>query len=73
MQYVLLCKSGDSSVFTDYAKTKKLTKFDGTTYIVDVKMVDVIGIQHLLLLADDGCVYKLKKSKREDTIITGFI
>ena len=50
-----------------------LNKFDGGTCVVDVRSVEVNGIKRKLLLTNDGDVYKLKKSKLEETIKPGFI
>ena len=50
-----------------------LNKFDGGTCVVDVRSVEVNDIKWKLLLTNDGDVYKLKKSKLEETIKPGFI
>ena len=64
---------GDWTAHVDYKKTPILTKHDGSTCIVDVKDVEVKGIKRKLLLADDGSVYKLKKSKLEKCVKPGFL
>ncbi len=66
-------KKGDWTVMTDYTKTPMLSKFDGSTYIVDVQTVDVKGTKRKLLLTNTGDVFKLKKSKLEERIKPGFI
>ena len=50
-----------------------LGKFDGSTCVVDVKSVDVKGVKRKLLLTDSGIVYKLKKSKLENSVKPGFL
>ena len=57
----------------DFAKTPMLINRDGSTCVVDVKSVEVKGKKRKLLLTDKGLVYKLKKSKLEDTITPGFL
>ena len=57
----------------DYKKTPMLRKFDGTTQILDVKSVDIKGQKRKLLLTKGGEVFKLKKSKLEETIDIGYI
>ena len=66
-------EKGDWTAMTDYTKTPMLSKFDGSTCIVDVRTVDVKGTKRKLLLTNIGDVYKLKKSKLEETIKPGFI
>ena len=57
----------------DYTKTPMLSKFDGKTCIVDVRSVDVKGTKRKLLITNAGDVYKLKKSKLEETVTPGFL
>ena len=57
----------------DYTETTMLSKFDGTTSIVDVRAVDVKGTKRKLLLTNTGDVYKLKKSKLEERLKPGHI
>ena len=66
-------EKGDWTAMTDYIKTPMLSKFDGSTCIVDVRTVDVKGTKRKLLLTNTGDVYKLKKSKLEEIIKPGFI
>ena len=63
----------DWTVHVDYAKTPILRHQDGSTCVVDVKTVDVKGTKRKLLLTNEGTVYKLKKSKLEDTVQPGFL
>ena len=49
---------------------------DGETCVLDVRTVEVRGQQRKLLLTDRGdapVVYKLKKSKPEESIKVGFV
>ena len=55
----------------DYAKTPRLSKFDKTTCVMDVRTVE--GLKRKLLLTDAGDVFKLKKSKLEESVTPGFI
>ena len=64
---------GDWTAHVDYAKTLILARRDGSTCVVDVKTVDIKGIKRKLLLTDNGSVYKLKKSKLEDSVQPGFL
>lgn len=57
----------------NYVKTPMLSNFNGSTYIVDVRTVDVKGTKRKLLLTNTGEVFKLKKSKLEEIIKPGFI
>ena len=63
----------DWTAFVDYGKTIILGKLDGSTCVVDVKAIDVKGVKRKLLLTDKGQVYKLKKSKLEDSVKPGFL
>lgn len=73
-KYVIcsIFKKGDWSAMVDYAKTQFLTKLDGRRCIVDVKTVSVKGDKRKLVLTDKGDVFKIKKSRLEDTIEPGF-
>ena len=64
---------GDWTAMVEYTKTPMLRKFDGSTCIVDVKSVDIKGVKRKLLLTDNGTVYKLKRSRLEETVTPGFI
>ena len=55
----------------DYSKTPMLSTFDGSTSVVDVRTVDVKGTKRKLLLTNTGDIYKLKKSKLEETLKPG--
>ena len=49
---------------------------DGETCVLDVRTVEVKGQKRKLLLTDRGdgpVVYKLKKSKLEESINVGFV
>ena len=59
--------------FVDYGKTPMLANHDGSTCVVDVKWIDGKGKKRKLLLTDEGVVYKLKKSKLEDTVKPGYL
>ena len=48
-----------------------LSKFDGSTSVVDVCTVDVKGVKRKLLLTNTGEIYKLKKSKLEERLSSG--
>ena len=66
-------EKGDWTAIVDYKKTDMLSRFDGSTCIVDVRSIDVKGAKRKLLLTNNGTVYKLKKSKLEETIKPGFV
>ena len=66
-------EAGDWTAYVDYASTKILAIHDGSTCVVDVKSIDVKGKKRKLLLSDEGQVFKLKKSKLEDTIQPGYL
>ena len=57
----------------DYTKTLMLSIQDGSTYTVDIRSVAIKGVKRKLLLTDKGDVYKLKKSKLEETIEPGYV
>ena len=46
---------------------------DGSTCVVDVKAIDVKGKKRKVLLTDQGTVYKLKRSKLEDSVQPGYL
>ena len=66
-------EKGDWTAMIDYIKTPMLSIFDGSTCVVDVRSVVVKGTKRKLLLTNTGNVYKLKKSKLEETIKPGFV
>ena len=66
-------ESGDWTCMVDYLKIPMLSKFDGSTCVVDVRSLEVKGVKRKLLLTNTGDVYKLKKSKLEETVKPGFI
>ena len=74
----IIYEKNDWTALLDYAKLKILpkNKMDGETCIMDVRTVNIKGKKRKLLLTDRGdgpIVYKLKKSKLEDSIKVGFI
>eukprot|EP00116_Pleurobrachia_bachei_P001912 sb/3462174/ len=69
---VTIIQKGEWHLTTDYKKAKLLVP-DGTTKIIDVKEVDVKGTKRKLLFSDKGHIYKLKKSKLENTVKPGFV
>ena len=73
MSFCAVYEKGDWTAMVDYPKTTMLSVFDGSTCVVDVKIIDVKGTKRKLLLTNTGDVYKLKKSKLEETITPGFI
>ena len=56
---------------TNYIETPMLSKFDGSTTVTDVRTVDVKGKKRKLLLTNTGEIYKLKKSKLEESLRPG--
>ena len=64
-------KKGDWTAMADYSKTPMLSKFDGTTCVVDVRSVNVKGTKRKLLLTNTGDIYKLKMSKLEEGLKLG--
>ena len=66
-------ESGDWTCMVDYLKIPMLRKFDGSTCVVDVRTLEVKGVKRKLLLTNNGDVFKLKKSKLEETVEPGFI
>ena len=57
----------------DYLKIPMLRKFDGSTCAVDVRSLEVKGVKRKLLLTNTGDVFKLKRSKLEETVEPRFI
>ena len=57
----------------DYSKTPMLSKFDGSTCVLDVRSVNIKGTKRKLLLTNTGDIYKLKKSKLEEGLKPGQI
>ena len=55
----------------DYSKTPILSKFDGSTDVIDVRTVEMKGVKRKLLLTNPGEIYKLKKSKLEESLRSG--
>ena len=66
-------EKGDWTGMVDYVNTKMLSKFDGSTCIVDIREVEVKGKKRKLLLTNTGDVFKLKKSRLEETVGIGYI
>ena len=64
-------KKGDWTAMADYSKTPMLSKFDGSTCVVDVRSVNVKGTKRKLLLTNTGDIYKLKMSKLEEGLKLG--
>ena len=64
-------EQGDWTGITDYSKTPMLTKFDGSTNVVDVRTVEMKGVKRKLLLTNTGKIYKLKRSKLEESLRLG--
>ena len=62
---------GDWTAMTNYIETPMLSKFDGSTTVTDVRTVDVKGKKRKLLLTNTGEIYKLKKSKLEESLRPG--
>ena len=55
----------------DYSKTPILSKFDGSTDVIDVRTVEMKGVKRKLLLTNTGEIYELKKSKLEESLRSG--
>ena len=70
---VTVVRRGDWHLVINYSKTPMLTKLDGSTKVIDVKEVDVKGKKRKLLLTEGGNVFKLKKSKLEETVQPGYV
>jgi len=73
-----LYEKGDWTAVVKYEKVPILPqkKMDGETCVLDVRSVEVKGQKRKLLLTDRGdgpVVYKLSKSKLEESIKVGFI
>ena len=64
-------ESGDWTAMTSYSKTPILSRFNGSTNVLDVRTVNVKGVKRKLLLTDTGEIYKLKKSKLEERLKPG--
>ena len=64
-------RGGDWTRITDYSKTPILTKFDGSTNVVDVRIVEMKGVKRKLLLTNTGKIYKLKRLKVEEILRLG--
>ena len=64
-------ENGDWTAVTNYSKTPILSRFNGSTNVVDVRTVNVKGVKRKLLLTDTGEIYKLKKSKLEERLKPG--
>ena len=64
-------EQGDWTGITDYSKTPMLIKFDGSTNVVDVRTVEMKGVKRKLLLTNTGKIYKLKRSKLEESLRPG--
>ena len=63
----------DWTAMVDYSKTPMLSKFDGSTCVLDVRSVNIKGTERKLLLTNTGDIYKLKKSKLEEGLKPGQI
>ena len=63
----------DWTAMVDYSKTPMLSKFDGSTCVLDVRSVNIKGTKRKLLLTNTGDIYKLKKSKLEEGLKPGQI
>ena len=71
-------EKGDWTLHADYEKVKILPKekMDGNTCVRDVRTVNVKGQKRKLIFTDRGdgpIVYKLKKSKLEESVKVGLI
>ena len=64
-------ENGDWTALVNYSKTPILSRFNGSTNVVDVRTVNVKGVKRKLLLTDTGEIYKLKKSKLEERLKSG--
>jgi len=64
---------GDWAGLLDYNNVKLLPKERQPALVMDVKTVNVKGVKRKLLLLEDGSVYKIKRSKLEDTVEVGNI
>ena len=64
-------ENGDWTALVNYCKTPILSRFNGSTNVVDVRTVNVKGVKRKLLLTDTGEIYKLKKSKLEERLKSG--
>ena len=67
-------QSGEWHKLVDYGKTPLLKTQDRRTCVIDVKTVENKGQKRKLILTDKGEVFKLKKSKFEESLNSpGFI
>ena len=68
-----IIQAGQWHKLVEYAKAPLLKTQDGSTCVLDVQTVEVEGQKRKLILTDQGEVFKLKKSRLEETIKPGFI
>ena len=68
-----IIQSGQWHKLVNYSKTPLLTTQDGSTCVIDVQTVEHKGQKRKLLLTDNGQVFKLKKSRFEETVKPGFV
>ena len=68
-----IIQAGQWHKLIDYARAPLLKVQDGSTCVLDVQSVEVKGQKRKVILTDKGEVYKLKKSKLEESIKPGFI
>ena len=72
-----ICKivqKGDWAGVLDYVKVPLLPASNKRRYnlkVIDVKSIEHKNKKHKLLLVEDGSVYKVKRSKLEDTVQAG--
>ena len=71
MQYVKLYKKSDWSGLVDYKQVPMLSSKNKDAKVLDVKTVTHSSQKRKLVLLEDGHVYKIKKSKREDQLSPG--
>ena len=64
-------ENGDWTAMTNYSEISMLSRFDGSTSVVDVRTVEFKGVKRKLLLTNIGEIYKLKKSKLEERLRPG--
>ena len=65
-------KKGDWSAMVDYTKMPMMRDFDGTHCVIDVRTVEIKGQKRKLALMDSSEVYRLKKSKFEESVKPGY-
>ena len=68
-----IIQSGQWHKLVNYSKTPLLTTQDGSTCVIDVQTIEHKGQKRKLLLTDNGQVFKLKKSRFEETVKPGFV